>query len=173
MEAAFQDAPGQLTLDLPEVGEGQEISPAVLGRRLTRQARDRLRVDYPGAPIDALIDVWSAWCGRHRIKVDRPARVFERWLTTMFGDLVLQARDGQGADWAAAMTRDLDRPACRAMYLLSTMVAQQRQRWLNLARSKAMDRSLRSRPLSTSVDAVHFHQWVDFILDEFAMANPL
>lgn len=173
MEAAFQDAATQLALDLPPVGTGPEISPALLGRRLTRQARDRLRAEFPGAPIDALVDVWSAWCGRHRIKVDRPARVFERWLTTMFGDLVLLGRSGQPADWSAGMTRDLDRPACRAMYLLSTMVAQQRQRWLNLARSKAMDRPLRSRPLGTSVDAVHFHQWVDFILDEFAMANPL
>ena len=91
----------------------------------------------------------------------------------MFGDLVLQARDGRPADWIAAMTRDLDQPNFRAMFLLSNMVAQQRQRWLNLARSKAVDRAPRSKALGSSVDAVHFHQWVHFILEEFAMAHPL
>lgn len=173
MEASRQESSGQLALDLLPITAGLEISPVALGRRLTKQARERLRTDYAGAPIDNLIVLWSEWCARNGVKVDRPARVFERWITTMFGDLVLQGRDGRPADWIAAMTRDLDQPNCRAMFLLSNMVAQQRQRWLNLARSKAVDRAPRSKALGSSVDAVHFHEWVHFILEEFSMAHPL
>lgn len=173
MEAEPQDLPGQLTLDLPAVDPACEIDPAALARRLTAQTRERLRADYGHAPIDDLVVAWAEWCARHGVKVDRPARVFERWLTTMFGDLVLAVQQGRPADWTEALGRDLDQPNCRAMFSLSNMVAQQRQRWLNLARRKAADKSPRSKLPGTSVEAVHFHEWVHLVLDEFAMAHPV
>src|SRR3954471_7664461 len=76
MEAEHQETLGQLALDLPPTDATVDISPAVLGRRLTKQARERLHAEYNGAPIDNLIVLWSEWCARNAIKVDRPARVF-------------------------------------------------------------------------------------------------
>jgi hypothetical protein len=168
------DQSGQLVLDLPFLEGDSEQIPTLLKRRINVPTRQRLREHFgETVPLDALISLWAEWCARYEVKVDRPARIFERWLTTLFGDLVLAGQQGAQPDWSIVLSRDLDHPKYRVMFSLSNMVAQQRQRWLSLAKRKMSEGHPRSGLKLSSVDPTYFHQWVPLIIEEFAQANPI
>lgn len=169
----LEEPTGQLVFDLPGAAETSMPPPSAFAAKLGIRVRSRYREQFPGAPIDELIDLWATWCVRHRVKAERPPRVFERWLNSLFGDLVLESREGNASVWSTAFSRDLDQPVYRVMFALGGMVARQRQLWLALARSKYADKNPRKGMPAVSLDCVDFHIWVPLIKDEFMKANPV
>ena len=142
--------------------------PHVLARRITVTALERLAGELGGAPMAALRDEWAAWTAVRDILVDRPARLLERWVKTVYGD-VMTAGGGSEA-WTAALGRDADGVETAVMWALGGLVAAQRQIWLNLARHKAPSKSALKIP---DLNVEHFHAWVPLIAEDAARTLKL
>ncbi|MBB3268633.1 hypothetical protein FHW79_006308 [Azospirillum sp. OGB3] len=171
-ETFLEEPTGQFVFNLPAADVSMP-PPATVAGKLGNRVRSRYREQFPGAPIDELIDLWANWCVRHRIRTERPPRIFERWLNTVFGDLAAEASEGDASVWSAAFSRDLDQPVYRVMFALGGMVARQRQLWLTLAKSKHGDKYPSRKMPTVSLDCADFYLWVPLIQDEFLKANPV